>query len=200
MTAAAQPADGAVAFSASQCAVLRQMRVDTQGQCPARSTPPMRSLQADEASYNPGIGGIGGGGTGAGGVGGRPAGGAGYAGDSAGGAAGAAPGAGVPGAPDEPEKPGSGGGGGVRPGSGRPPVNPPGIIVVKPGGGTVVIERGDIFDGKIDSKQEVRRALIIRRKRGNDGGGDFFNPSDPPKGNSGKHLGQSRQRQGRNSK
>jgi hypothetical protein len=87
-------------------------------------------------------------------------------------------GAGGPSTPSAPEKPGGGGGGGVRPGD-RPPIDIlPGKVVVKPGGGTIVIGgdgRPGIFDGKIDSKEEVRRLIILRRR----GGSDYTPPNEP---------------------
>jgi hypothetical protein len=94
-----------VEFSNSQCAVLRQMRVDTRDICPAhtRGPAPHPSNRAQAASYSPSINGskarpsdadIGGS---------RPAGGAG---DSSGGAAGS----GEPGSPGHPDRPGVGSG------------------------------------------------------------------------------------------
>ena len=85
-------------------------------------------------------------------------------------------GAGGPSTPDTPERPGGGGDG--RPGS-KPPIDIlPGKVVVKPGGGTIVIGgdgRPGIFDGKIDSKEEVRRLIALRRR----GGSDFNPPNEP---------------------
>jgi hypothetical protein len=80
-------------------------------------------------------------------------------------------GAGGPSTPDTPERPGGGGDG--RPGS-KPPINLPGKVVIKPGGGTIVIG-GDGRPGIINDKEDVRRLIILRRR----GGSDYTPPNEP---------------------
>ena len=191
----------AAQFSADQCRLMRLMRVTTQGQCPAgvRDQVQVRSLQADEASYAPsinggvnaglgssgadnvaggvpgdGVGGIGGPGSGAGGPG---------TGVSGPGTGDGGPGSGA-GGPGDGDRPGGGGDG--RPGGGgapRPP-NPPGIVIVKPGGGTITLKP----DGKPPSREDWQAVLKALRERREQG--DFVQP-DRPKGKA---------KQGRNSK
>jgi len=178
----------AAQFSSDQCRLMKLMRVTTYGQCPVgiRTPVQVRSPHADEASYAPSLspainGGVNAG-LGSGGAdnvaGGMPGSGAdGVGGPGAGGGSGAGDG----------DRPGGGGDG--RPGGGgapRPP-NPPGVVIVKPGGGTITIKPdGDGKPPELDKEQKRRLALFLRNREQN----DFVQP-DRPKGKA---------KQGRNSR
>lgn len=88
------------------------------------------------------------------------------------------------GQPDDGNRPGGGNGGRFE---GRPPVDFPGRVVIKPGGGTVIVKPdGDGKPPQLDKEQKRRLARFLRN-RDDDNDWNPGNPGKPEKAHKGRN-------------